>query len=109
MDKKPDGEVRRQAALFKALAHPFRLQMFLRLKDHYCATDEGECGYIAASELGADLGVMPSTISHHIGELRRGGLIHIKRRGQQIACRLRPEALNDMRIILGDGDEHDGT
>jgi ArsR family transcriptional regulator len=36
--------------------------------------------------LGRDLGLAPSTVSHHIKELREAGLIRVERRGQNIHC-----------------------
>jgi len=44
--------------------------------------------------LGKDLGIAPSTVSHHIKELRRAGLILIQRRGQTLECSVDPEMLN---------------
>ncbi len=44
-------------------------------------------------ELGAGLGLAPSTISHHLKELRHASLIHMKRAGQHVECWADPEAL----------------
>ena len=48
-------------------------------------------------ELGQDLGIGLSTISHHIKELRRAGLIRMERRGQKIECWIDPETLAAVR------------
>ncbi len=37
-------------------------------------------------ELGQDLEIDPSTVSHHLKELRRAGLIRVERRGKHILC-----------------------
>lgn len=77
------------ADLFKALSNPNRLQIFLRLlkccePGTVCSSDtiNGFC----VGELGADLAVAPSTLSHHIKELQQSGLIKTQRRGQNIEC-----------------------
>ena len=77
------------AEYFKALSNPNRLQIFLRLltccpPGTACAADSisGFC----VGELGEDLSVAPSTLSHHIKELQRAGLIKTQRRGQNIEC-----------------------
>ncbi len=43
--------------------------------------------------LGKDLGIAPSTVSHHIKELSQSGLIKMKRRGQTVECWVDPEIL----------------
>jgi ArsR family transcriptional regulator len=42
------------------------------------------------------LGIVPSTVSHHIKELRRAGLIRMERRGQKIECWVDPEVLKEL-------------
>jgi len=84
------------AALFKALANPGRLKIFLRLVS-CCAPGvacEVEGARACVGELGANLGLAPSTISHHIKELHRAGLIEMQRRGQKIECWIPAEVLS---------------
>jgi len=88
------------AESFKALSNPNRLQIFLRLLNccepgTACSTDSinGFC----VGELGEDLAVAPSTLSHHVKELQRAGLIKTQRRGQNIECFLDSEKVNTLK------------
>ena len=88
-----DKNIEKFADIFKALSNPNRLRIFLRLIS--CCQpgtiteidgnmEEASCACVG--ELGQDLDIVPSTISHHIKELRQAGLIRMERRGQKIAC-----------------------
>mgnify|MGYP003905405807 CR=1 FL=1 len=43
-------------------------------------------GCACVGELGKDLNIVASTISHHMKELRQAGLVRMERRGQRIEC-----------------------
>jgi ArsR family transcriptional regulator len=92
--------------MFKALSNPNRLKIFLKLakccppslkgditllKDEACA---------CVGELGRDLGVVPSTVSHHIKELHRAGLILMKRDGQTIRCSVDPKTVEELSVFF---------
>ena len=77
------------AEAFKALSNPNRLMIFQRLLSccepgTVCSTDS-ESGF-CVGELGENLDVAPSTLSHHIKELHRAGLIKTLRRGKNVDC-----------------------
>jgi len=80
-------ELHRFAEVFKALANPNRLRIFLRLIS--CCPPGTKCNSETAmrqcvGELGKGLEIDPSTVSHHLKELRRAGLIRVERRGKHI-------------------------
>ncbi len=80
--------VRKAALAFKALAHPHRLAIFLRLSD--CCQRRGyeqeECARLCVGELGSGLGIGQPTVSHHLKELTRAGLIRTCKSGQSTEC-----------------------
>jgi ArsR family transcriptional regulator len=94
----------RLAGMFRALSNPNRLRIFLRLAAG-CETAEACCadGDVCAcvGDLGRDLGIVPSTVSHHIRELHQAGLIRVERRGQTVACSADPEALRVLETLFG--------
>ena len=88
----------RYADMFKALSNPHRLNIFLRLAS--CGTGGIACRAEQACEcvgdLGCNLGIAPSTVSHHLKELHRAGLIRSRRQGQRIECWVDPEVINSL-------------
>lgn len=85
---------------FKALSHPNRLKIFLRLVN--CCTPGTDCAVDEVQEccigdLGAALDIAPSTLSHHIKELHQAGLLQMSRRGQRMDCRVDADALTTLR------------
>lgn len=90
------------ADMFKALSNPHRLNIFLRLAScclpgTSCNIDETcEC----VGEVSKNLGIAASTVSHHIKELSHAGLIQLRRRGQNIECRVDPETLDRLAMFF---------
>ncbi|MEJ2140983.1 MAG: metalloregulator ArsR/SmtB family transcription factor [Gammaproteobacteria bacterium] len=73
----------------KALANPNRVQIFLQLLrccEPGTVCDTNEISRCCVGELGEDLDIAASTLSHHIKELARAGLINTQRRGQHVEC-----------------------
>ncbi len=83
---------------FKALAHPHRLEIFLRLskccQKHGC--DAEACARLCVGELGKGLGVGQPTVSHHLKELTRAGLIRTAKCGQSTECWVAETTLDDL-------------
>lgn len=100
MSNYQDKNIEKFAEMFKALSNPNRLKIFLRLVS--CCqpgtitsikSDVDPEGCACVGELGQDLGIVASTISHHMKELHRAGLIRMERRGQKIECSIDPETI----------------
>lgn len=79
----------RYARFFKALSNPNRFQLFLSLvsccgPDSKCDLENSDDNCIG--QLGSQLNLAPSTVSHHIKELSQAGLIHLEKTGQKTRC-----------------------
>lgn len=88
------------ATRLKALSNPGRLQIFRQLAlccatGASCGTDE-QAMRRCVGELGQGLDLAPSTVSHHIKELRQAGLIRVERRGQNIHCWIDPDVVRSL-------------
>ena len=84
---------------FRPIANPHRLAILKRLVG--CCPPGSACRGDArrlpcVGDLGRDLGIVPSTVSHHLKELRAAGLVRMERRGQTIECSLDAEALREL-------------
>ena len=98
--------IQQYAEMFKALSNPNRLKIFLRLIS--CCSpgtvwsipekSDSAAEYCACvGDLGRDLEIVPSTLSHHIKELRQAGLIKMKRKGQKIEYFIDPGAVTALK------------
>ncbi len=99
MSKRRSKDYERLAEKFKALSNPNRLKIFIKLaaccpQGEGCCNDDEMCACIG--ELGKDLQIAASTVSHHIKELKSAGLIKLKRSGQTILCRVEPSILEEL-------------
>lgn len=81
------------AARFKALGHPVRLGIALRLAEEpdTCACDFAEV-----------FGVSQPTVSQHLKVLREAALVTTRRQGTQICYSLDPVAVTELRALVGD-------
>ncbi len=96
-------DLERFAQMFKALANPHRLAVFLRLMTccppgTVCDSEDEARRFVG--EIGQDLGIAPSTLSHHIKELRQAGLLRVERRGKNIQCWLDSEMVAGLADLL---------
>ena len=87
------------SAMFKALSNPHRLAIFEKL--FTCCKPGTACRLESATslcvgDLGESLNIAPSTVSHHIKELNRAGLVAMERDGKKIYCRINPESIEQL-------------
>lgn len=93
----------RYSEVFKALSNPNRLKIFMRLVSccapgTVCTVNEGNSAYVG--DLASDLDIVPSTVSHHIKELRRAGLINMRRQGQKVECWVDRDVIKELSNIF---------
>ncbi len=81
------------ALRLKALADPARV----KLVSHLFAASEGGRN---SGDLAAALGLTESTVSHHLTQLRKAGLVLSERRGMNMFHRVHPEALQALCVVL---------
>jgi len=91
--------IKQHAEKFKALSNAHRLSLFNRLMTccapgTKCSTEEAM--KISVGELGEGLDIAPSTLSHHLKELHRAGLVHMQRKGQKVECWVEPGVIRDL-------------
>ena len=106
-----DVALEKMAAIFKAMGDPTRLRIFEFLRANSgpvalnkkggvrllseSADSESDAG-ITVGEVGLHVtggAKDPSTISHHLKELRQASLISMERKGKHMICALHPDAM----------------
>jgi ArsR family transcriptional regulator, arsenate/arsenite/antimonite-responsive transcriptional repressor len=91
------------AEAFKALSNPNRLAIFMHLAS--CCPPGTSCSFDeemkrCVGDLGKGLNIVQSTISHHIKELRRVGLIHVAKKGRYTECWVDGETVTLLADLL---------
>ena len=81
------------ALRLKALADPARVQLMSVL----LSTDAGE---VCTCDLAPAVGLTESTVSHHLGQLKKAGLVVSTRRGMNVYYSARSDALDALRVVL---------
>ena len=77
----------------KALADPARVKLMSLLLTTPAGEENG-------NELSRAVGLTESTVSHHLSQLRKAGLVESDRRGMNVYHRARRDALEALCIVL---------
>lgn len=88
-----DDDALHIALRLKALADPARVKIVSLL----FGSDSGE---ESSGRLASILDLSESTVSHHLTQLRKAGLVASERRGMNVFHRIRPEALQALCAAL---------
>jgi ArsR family transcriptional regulator, arsenate/arsenite/antimonite-responsive transcriptional repressor len=92
------------AQQFQALGNPHRLAIFEYLARNCCFGSTTSDDRIATTvgHLAGMLTIAPSTVSHHLKELRNAGLISMDRKGQERECWVEPETVEALSAYFKD-------
>ncbi len=92
------ASVAKYALAFKALGNPHRLKIFIKLITCCAPGTKSYCeeGSACVGDLGQDLRIVPSTVSHHIKELRNAGLIKVERQGKNVVSWIDADMLAEL-------------
>jgi len=88
-----DADALEIAVRLKALAEPARVKIVSYLFS-------SAAGEESSGDLAAILQLSESTVSHHLGQLRKAGLVASERRGMSVYHRVRPDALQALCTAL---------
>lgn len=89
--------------IFKALANSHRLKIYNILTN--CCTPGTSCASdevfsCCVGDLDSQLDIAASTLSHHLKELNRAGLIDMKRDGKQVFCSVNTNRLEQLQQLF---------
>lgn len=94
-------DAKQLSKVFKALASPHRLELYLRIKKHHkldiTRKKKRNCLLSSLCE-GWNLGA--PTISHHLKELVNSGLVEAGRDGKYVTCQLNEKLAAEIRKVL---------
>ncbi|MGC2653752.1 MAG: Rv2640c family ArsR-like transcriptional regulator [Mycobacterium sp.] len=88
-----DDDALEIALRLKALADPVRVKIVSYLFSSVAGEE-------ISGELAAVLGLSESTVSHHLSQLRKAGIVVSDRRGMNVYHRVRPDALQALCAAL---------
>ena len=81
------------AVRLKALADPVRIRLMSLLLT-------AEAGELCTCDLAAVVGLTEATTSHHLGQLRKAGMVSSQRRGMNVYYSAHADALQALRGVL---------
>jgi len=81
----------KRSQILKALAHPARMQIVMRLKADGCNV----------SRIQKNLGMPQSTISQHLRVLRNAGIVNCRREGTKVCYTVEMKGIIDIVQLLG--------
>jgi len=93
-------DTKKAAKIFKALSHPNRLELYLKIAEaHEASFQSGSECFI--TDIIDCLNIGASTISHHIKELANAELITTEKRGKFLVCKINEELVDEVSKMLG--------
>ena len=81
----------KRSQILKALAHPARMEIVMRLKEDGCNV----------SRIQKNLGMPQSTISQHLRVLRNAGIVGCWREGTKVCYRVEMKGIIEIVNLLG--------
>lgn len=92
-------DTKRMAKIFKALSHPNRLELYLKIAQAHESSFETECECFVTDIIGS-LNIGAPTISHHIKELANADLISTEKKGKFLICKVNEELVEEVSRML---------
>lgn len=92
-------DTKNMARVFKALSHPNRLELYLKIAKAHEASFETGCECFVTDIIDS-LNIGAPTISHHIKELANADLISTEKKGKFLVCRVNEELVEEVGRLL---------